>query len=78
VLGTGIIKVNHHFTLNDVSLVDKLRYNLVSVTQLVDAAWMCFFTNMVLVFLTLLASLCVAFFALERFFKLISHLLNLL
>jgi hypothetical protein len=37
VLGTGIIKVNDHFTLNDVALVDKLRYNLLSVSQLVDA-----------------------------------------
>jgi hypothetical protein len=37
VLGTGIIKVNDHFTLNDVALVDKLRYNLISVSQLVDA-----------------------------------------
>jgi hypothetical protein len=37
VLGTGIIKVNHHFTLNDVALVDKLRYNLLSISQLVDA-----------------------------------------
>jgi hypothetical protein len=37
VLGTGIIKVNDHFTLNDVTLVDKLRYNLLFVSQLVDA-----------------------------------------
>jgi hypothetical protein len=37
VLDTGIIKVNDHFTLNDVCLVDKLRYNLLSVSQLVDA-----------------------------------------
>jgi hypothetical protein len=36
-LGTGIIKVNDYFTLNDVTLVDKLRYNLLSVSQLVDA-----------------------------------------
>jgi hypothetical protein len=36
-LGTGIIKVNDHITLNDVALVDKLRYNLLSVSQLVDA-----------------------------------------
>jgi hypothetical protein len=36
VIGTGIIKVNDHFTLNDVALVDKLRYNLFSVSQLVD------------------------------------------
>jgi hypothetical protein len=37
VLGTGIIKVNDHFTLNDAALVDRLRYNLFSVSQLVDA-----------------------------------------
>jgi hypothetical protein len=37
VLGTDIIKVNDHFTLNDVAHVDKLRYNLFSVSQLVDA-----------------------------------------
>jgi hypothetical protein len=37
VLGTDIIKVNDYFTLNDVPLVDKLRYNLLSVSQLVDA-----------------------------------------
>jgi hypothetical protein len=37
VLGTGVIKVNDHFTLSDVALVDKLRYNLLFVSQLVDA-----------------------------------------
>jgi hypothetical protein len=37
VLGTDIIKVNNHFTLKDVALVDKLRYNLLSISQLVDA-----------------------------------------
>jgi hypothetical protein len=37
VLGTGIIKVNDYFTLNDVVLVDKLLYNLLFVFQLVDA-----------------------------------------
>jgi hypothetical protein len=37
VLGTSIVKVNDHFTLNDVTLVDRLRYNLLSVSQLVDA-----------------------------------------
>jgi hypothetical protein len=36
VLGTGIIKVNDYFTLNDVTLVDKLRYNLFFVYQPVD------------------------------------------
>jgi hypothetical protein len=37
VLGTGIIKVNDCFTLNDVALVGRLRYNLLSVSQLCDA-----------------------------------------
>jgi hypothetical protein len=37
VLGTGIIKVNDYFFLNDVALVDNLRYNLLFVSQLVDA-----------------------------------------
>jgi hypothetical protein len=31
VLDTGVIKVNNFFTLNDVALVDRLRYNLLSV-----------------------------------------------
>jgi hypothetical protein len=35
--GTSIIKINDYFTLNDVALVDKLRYNLLSVSQLIDA-----------------------------------------
>jgi hypothetical protein len=37
VLDTGIIKVNDYFTLNDVALVDKFRYNLLSVSQLGNA-----------------------------------------
>jgi hypothetical protein len=37
VLGTGVIKINDCFTLNDVTLVDRLRYNLLSVSQLCDA-----------------------------------------
>jgi hypothetical protein len=37
VLGTGVIMVNNHFTLKDVALVEKLRYNLMFVSQLVDA-----------------------------------------
>jgi hypothetical protein len=37
VLGTGVIKVNNFFTLNDVALVDRLRYNLLFVSQLMDA-----------------------------------------
>jgi hypothetical protein len=34
VLGTDVIKVNDRFTLNDVALVDRLRYNLLSVSYL--------------------------------------------
>jgi hypothetical protein len=37
VLSTGVIKVNECFTLNDVALVNNLRYNLFFVSQLVDA-----------------------------------------
>jgi hypothetical protein len=37
VLGTDVIKVNNHFTLKDDALVEKLRYNLLSISQLVDA-----------------------------------------
>jgi hypothetical protein len=37
VLGTGVVKVNDHFTLNDVALVDSLRYNRLSVCQIVEA-----------------------------------------
>jgi hypothetical protein len=37
VLSTGVIKVNDCFTLNDVALVDRLRYNLLSIYQLSDA-----------------------------------------
>jgi hypothetical protein len=37
VLGTSIMKVNDCFTLNNVVLVDRLRYNLLFVSQLCDA-----------------------------------------
>jgi hypothetical protein len=37
VLGTSIIKVNDYFTFYDVALRDNLRYNLLSVSQLVNA-----------------------------------------
>jgi hypothetical protein len=36
VLSTSIIKVNNNFNLKDVALVDKLGYNLLSISQLVD------------------------------------------
>jgi hypothetical protein len=37
VLSTDIIKVNDCFTLNDIALADRLRYNLFSVSQFCDA-----------------------------------------
>jgi hypothetical protein len=37
VLGIDVVKVNDRFTLNDVTLVDRLRYNLLSISQLMDA-----------------------------------------
>jgi hypothetical protein len=37
VLGTNVIKVNDCFTLNDVALVDRLRYKLLFISQLCDA-----------------------------------------
>jgi hypothetical protein len=43
VLGTDIIKINDCFTLNVVALVDRLRYNLLFVSQLCDADLSVFF-----------------------------------
>jgi hypothetical protein len=37
ILGTSVIKVNDCFTLNDVALVDRLRYNPLSGSQISDA-----------------------------------------
>jgi hypothetical protein len=37
VLDIVVIKVNDCFTLNDIALVERLRYNLLSVSQLCDA-----------------------------------------
>jgi hypothetical protein len=45
VLGTGVITINYLFTLNDVTLVDRLRYNLLSASQLIDADLSVFFRN---------------------------------
>jgi hypothetical protein len=42
-LETGVIKVNDCFTLNNVTLVDRLRYNLLSISQLCDADLSMFF-----------------------------------
>jgi hypothetical protein len=37
VLRISVIKINDFFTWNDLALVDRLRYNLLSVSQLIDA-----------------------------------------
>jgi hypothetical protein len=37
VFGTDVIKVNDCFTLNDVALMDRLRYKLLSVSQFCNA-----------------------------------------
>jgi hypothetical protein len=75
-LGTDVIKVNNNFTLKDVTLLDKLRYNLLSVSQLVDATLDVLFANLVLKCLTLVVTLFVVFLTSGRFFKLIFLLLN--
>jgi hypothetical protein len=77
VLGIGVINVNNFFTLNDVTLVDRLRYNLLSVSQLVDADLSVFFANLILEFLIRLVVFFVVFLGLKMTFKLISHLLSL-
>jgi hypothetical protein len=78
VLGTGVIKVNDCFTLNDVALVDRLRYNLFSISQLCDTDLSVLLASLIRMFLILLASVFVASLLLEIFFKMISLLLNLL
>jgi hypothetical protein len=37
VFGTDVVKANDYFTLNDAALVDRLRHNLLSISQLIDA-----------------------------------------
>jgi hypothetical protein len=63
--------------LNDVTLVDRLRYNLRSVSQLVDADLSVLFHKLILEFLIHLVVLFVVFLGLEMSFKLISYLLSL-
>jgi hypothetical protein len=78
VLGTGVIKVNDCFTLNDVALVDRLRYNLLSVSQLCDADLSVLFRKSDLHVLDSSTSGFVASLILEMFSKLIFPLLSLL
>jgi hypothetical protein len=78
VLGTDVIKVNDCFTFNDVTLVDRLRYNLLSISQLVDTDLSVLFCKSDSRVLDLSMVLFVVFLRLEMSFKLISHLLDLL
>jgi hypothetical protein len=73
-LGTGVIKVNN-FTLKDVAL-DKLRYNLLSVSQLIDADLDILFHKSGSKVLDSHGDLFVVFIASGRFFKMIFLLLN--
>jgi hypothetical protein len=77
VLGTGVIKVNDRFTLNNVALVGRLRYNLLSVSQLCDADFSVFFASLIHMFLILPTSVFVTSLVLEMFSELIFHLLSL-
>jgi hypothetical protein len=77
-LGTGIIKVNECFTLNDVALVDRLRYNLLSVSQLADADLDVLFHKSDSHVLDSSGKYVCDISRIGNIFKLISHLLNLL
>jgi hypothetical protein len=70
VLGNRVIKVNDRFTLNDVALVDRLRYNLLSILQLCDADLSVLFTSVIHMFLILLVSVFLASLALKMFLSL--------
>jgi hypothetical protein len=78
VLSTGITKVNDYFTLTDVTLVDKLKYNLLSVSQLVDADLDVLYDKSSLQVLDSSGKRVCGISHLGKSFKLISHLLNLL
>jgi hypothetical protein len=75
VLGTCVIKVNKHFTLKDVPLVDKLRYNLLLSLILLILIWMFSFANLALKCLILVVTMFVVFLT-SRSFKLIFFLLS--
>jgi hypothetical protein len=78
VLGTSVIKVHVCFTLNDVALVDRLRYNLLSVSQLCDVDLSVLFRMSDSHVLNSSGKHVVASLVLKMFSKLIFLLLNLL
>jgi hypothetical protein len=77
VLDTSVIKVNDCFTLNDVAHVDRLRYNLLSVSQLCDADLSVLFRKSDLHVLDSSGKRVCGISRIGNIFKLISHLLNL-
>jgi hypothetical protein len=77
VLGTSIIKVNDHFTLSDVALVDKLRYNLLYVSQLIVADLYVLFHKSGSRVLASSGNLVCGISRIGKVFQLISHLLTL-
>jgi hypothetical protein len=78
VLETNVIKINDCFTLNDVALVDRLRYNLLFISQLYDVVLsMLFYKSDSYVFDSSDKRV-YGISRIEFFLKLISHLLNLL
>jgi hypothetical protein len=78
VLGTNVIKINDCFTLNDVALVDRLRYNLLFVSQLCDADFSVLFRKSDSHVLDSSGNRVFGISRIGNVFKLISHLLNLL
>jgi GTP cyclohydrolase I len=78
VLGIDIIKVNDCFTLNDIALVDRLRYNLLSVSQLCDANLSVLFHKFDLHVFYFSGKRVCGISHIRNVFKMISHLLNLL
>jgi hypothetical protein len=78
VLDTSVIKVNDCFTLNDVAHVDRLRYNLLSVSQLCDADLSVLFRKSDSHVLDSSGKRVCGISRIGNIFKLISHLLNLL
>jgi hypothetical protein len=78
VIGTCVIKVNDCFTLNGVALVDRLRYNLLSVSQLVYADLSVLYHKSDSHVLDSSSKRVCGISRIENVFKLISYLLNLL
>jgi hypothetical protein len=77
VLGISIIKVNDCFTLNDVALMDRLRYNLLSISQLANADLDVLFQKSDSHILESSGKRICGISRIGNVFKLISHLLNL-